>query len=200
MAQTRFDIRSEVIRPLFASVGATDVAVEAVRGSVNDLQKRFAEVQKDVQARVAGVSRSVQELDLEPKVRVNELQEWLRAFLKDGEITYDDLVARGETLVERIRRQQSTKDAVRSAETAAAKAKTTRTQAAQATRSTVSAAEEQAKSTAKTAERAARTTARTARKRSTAPQSSAKATATTAKRAAKSARTAAAEGAKKVGD
>jgi Mg-chelatase subunit ChlI len=229
MAQAKFDIRTEVTRPLFAYVGVTDRAVEAVRESVTDLQKRFVEVQKDVQTRVQSVSKSVQDLDLEPKAlraqattvvngrvealskdaqarraaieaRVAELQERLRNLLKQNEVTYDQLVVRGETLVERIRRQQSTQDAVSSAKTSSAKAKTTRTQATKATKSTAKTAERAAKSTAKTAERAAKSTTATARKSSTAPQSSAKATGTTAKRTAKSAGKATAQAAKKVGD
>ncbi len=42
---------------------------------------------------------------------------------------YGDLVKRGETLVGRIRRQESTKATTRSAKTTSAKAKTTTTQA-----------------------------------------------------------------------
>jgi len=203
MAQAKFDIRTEVTRPLFAYVGVTDRAVEAVRESVTDLQKRFVEVQ----TRVISVSKSVQDLDFEPKTLraqattvVNGRVEALSNLLKQTELTYGQLVVRGETLVERIRRQQSTQDAVSSAKTSSAKAKTTRTQAAKATRSTTKTAQRAAKSTAKTAERAAKTTTAAAQKSSTAPQSSAKATVTTAKRAAKSAGKATAQGAKKVGD
>jgi hypothetical protein len=203
MAQAKFDIRTEVTRPLFAYVGVTDRAVEAVRESVTDLQKRFVEVQ----TRVVSVSKSVQDLDFEPKTLraqattvVNGRVEALSNLLKQTELTYDQLVVRGETLVERIRRQQSTQEAVKSAKTSSAKAKTTRTQATKATRSTAKTAQRAAKSTAKTAERAAKTTTAAAQKSSTAPQSSAKATATTAKRAAKSAGKATAQGAKKVGD
>ena len=53
---------------------------------------------------------------------------------------YDDLVKRGRTLVGRIRRQQSTKDAVAAAETTVTKAKTTRTQATKAAKKTTTAA------------------------------------------------------------
>jgi len=229
MAQAKFDIKTEVTRPLYAYVGVTDRAVEVVRESVTDLQKRFVEVQKDVQSRVQTVSKSVQDLDFEPKAlrtqattavngrvealskdaqarraaveaRVAELQKLVRDLLKQNEVTYDQLVSRGETLVERIRRQQSTQDAVKSAKTSSAKAKTTRTQAKNASKSTARTAERGVKSTAKSAERAAKSTSASARKSSTAPQSSAKATTTTAKRAAKSASKATAQGAKKVGD
>jgi DNA-binding protein HU-beta len=218
MAQAKFDIKTEVTRPLYAYVGVTDRAVEAVRGSVADLQKRFAEVQKSVQdidfepkalrvqattvvnGRVEALSKDAQARRAAVEARVAELQQRVRDLLKQNEVIYDQLVTRGETLVERIRRQQSTQDAVKSARTSAAKAKTTRTQAGNATKSTAKTAERTAKSTAKSAQRAAKSTSATARQQSTAPQSSAKATTTTAKRAAKSATKAASQGAKKVGD
>ena len=50
----------EATRPLYAGVGATDVVVGYVRDAVADLQKKFADVQKDVQTRVTSI-------DLEPK-------------------------------------------------------------------------------------------------------------------------------------
>ena len=53
MAKATFDIKTEVTKPLYAGVGATDLAVELVRGYVTTAQeraqKRFAQVQKDVQ-------------------------------------------------------------------------------------------------------------------------------------------------------
>jgi Mg-chelatase subunit ChlI len=211
MAQTKFDIKTEVTRPLYAYVGVTDRAVEAVRESVGEWQKRLADVQKSVtdidlepkalrgqattivNGRVEAISKDAQARRAAIEARVAELQDRLRALLKESEATYDQLVVRGETLVERIRRQQSTQDAVKSAKTSTTKAKTTRTQATKSTKST-------AKTAKKTAKRATKSTAAEARKRSQAPQSSAKATATTAKRAARSATKAASQGAQKVGD
>jgi hypothetical protein len=72
MAKAKFDIKSieipaPVARPLYAGVGATDLAVEYVREAVADVQKRFAGVQKDVQTRVAGVQKNVKDIELEPK-------------------------------------------------------------------------------------------------------------------------------------
>ncbi len=120
------------------------------------------------------------------EARVAELQaaaETLPALVND---TYADLAKRGETLVERIRKQQSTQATVTSAKTTEAKAKTTKTQATKATKTT-------AKKTAKKA-------STTAKKSSTAPKSSAKATTTAAKKTASSAAQAATEGAAKIGD
>ena len=48
MAKTKFDIKLEATRPLYAGVGVTDLAVEAVRDYVADVQKRFVDVQKTV--------------------------------------------------------------------------------------------------------------------------------------------------------
>jgi heparin binding hemagglutinin HbhA len=204
MAQNKFAIKTGATKPLYAYVGVTDRAVEVVRDSVADLQKRLAEVQKDVQSRVAGV----QKIDLESltkeaqarrgavEARVAELQdrakalpEIVQALLEQNEVTYSQLVARGETLVTRIRKQDTTQAAVKSAKTSSAKAKTTTTQASKA-----------GKSTAQAAKKAARTTADNATKQSKAPKSSAKATGTTAKRAATNASKATVQATKKVGD
>ena len=219
MAKAKFDIKTEATRPLYAGVGVTDLAVEFVREYVTDVQKRFADAQKDVQARV-------NKLDLEPKAlrkqAVTVFNERVEALTKDAKArraaietrveelradakeiptrvqhlidenvetvneTYTDLAKRGETLVERIRRQQSTKKTVTSARTTSAKAKTTKTQATKATKTT-------AKKTAKKA-------STTARKSSAAPKSSAKATVTAAKKTASNAAQATTDAASKVGD
>ena len=96
--------------------------------------------------------------------------------------TYGDLVKRGESLVGRIRRQQSTQQTVKSAETTVSKAKTTKTQATKATK--------------KTAKKATTT----AKKASAPSKSSAKATVTAAKKTASSATQAVTDAAEKVGD
>ncbi len=72
MAKAKFDIKSieipaPVARPLYAGVGATDLAVEYVREAVADVQKRFVGVQQDVQSRVADVQKNVKGIELEPK-------------------------------------------------------------------------------------------------------------------------------------
>lgn len=72
MAKTKFDIKSLELpavaaRPIYAGVGATDLAVEYVREAVADVQKRFVGVQKDVTTRVAGVQKNVKGFEFEPK-------------------------------------------------------------------------------------------------------------------------------------
>src|SRR3546814_13227050 len=60
MAKAKFDIKSEAVRPFYATVGATDLAVEAARLYV-----------ADAQARVNGVQKKVAAFDYEPK-RLNK--------------------------------------------------------------------------------------------------------------------------------
>ncbi|MCW2792447.1 MAG: hypothetical protein JWO76_1545 [Nocardioides sp.] len=191
MAKTKFDIKTEATRPLYAGVGVTDLAVEAVRDYVADVQKAFADVQK-----------SVTKIDFQPvalreviEARVAELQADAQALVTEGVETvagtYADLAKRGEVLVTRIRKQESTKATVKSAKTTSAKAKTTKTQAKKTTKTAAKKTTAGAKSTAKKAAATA--------KKSSAP-SSAKATATAAKTTASNATTAVAAAAEKVGD
>jgi heparin binding hemagglutinin HbhA len=208
MAQAKFDIKTEATRPLYAGVGVTDVAVALVREYVADVQKRFADVQKDVQSRVTGidlqpralrdqavtvVGARVDALSQDAKARRTAIEARVAELQADAlklpvlvNATYADLAKRGETLVERIRKQESTQQATASAATTQAKAKTTKTQATKATKTT-------AKKTAKKA-------STTAKKSSAAPKSSAKATTTAAKKTAANAAKAATDGAAKVGD
>jgi heparin binding hemagglutinin HbhA len=203
-----FELPAEVARPLYAGVGATDALVGYVRDAVADLQKRLAEVQKDVQTRIS-------DLDLEPKTlrdqAVTVFTTQLDALSKDAQVrreaieklvaelqadaagipasvnaTYADLAKRGETLVGRIRAQESTQATAAAAETTTAKAKTTKTQATKAAKKTTKSTTKKATSTAK--------------KTSAAPKSSAKATTTSAKKTASSAARATTDGAAKVGD
>lgn len=190
MATTKFDIKTEALKPVMAGVGVTDLAVEVVRDAVADVQKRVAAVQKSA-TRTAADPRAVIE------ARVAEL------------------IERGESLVGRIRRQESTRSTVKNARTTVAKAKTTTTQAQKAADAGVNAADRtaavkvapQPKPTAKKATRraagkkAAATTARkTAAKKTGTAQSSAKATNTAATKTASSAVKAVADAAEKVGD
>ena len=190
MARTTVN-NSDLKSPLYATLGATDRTVEFVRESVTDLQTRLVGLQRNVDK----LERDPQNLRAAIEARVNELQaralevpDKVQGFLEQHEVAYGQLVARGDALVRRVRRQKSTQDTVKGARTTASKAKTTGTQAGNAGRSTASSA----KSAAKTA-------STTAKKQSKSPQSSAKATATSAKKTAKSATKATADATKKVG-
>lgn len=219
MAKAKFDIKTEATRPLYAGVGVTDLAVEYVREYVTDMQKRFADAQKDVQARVdkldlepkalrkqaatvfnervdaltkdakarrAAIEARVEELRADAKEIPTRVQHLIDENMESVNETYADLAKRGETLIDRIRRQQSTKKTVTSAKTTSAKAKTTKTQATKATKTT--------------AKKTARKASTTARKSSAAPKSSAKATATAAKKTVSNAAEATTDAASKVGD
>jgi uncharacterized protein YoxC len=198
-------------RPLYAGVGVTDLVVGAVREYVADVQKRLDEVQKsvgkldvqpqvlrdqagkavsarvetlskDAQARRRLIEKRVADLQSEVQTLPTRLQKLVDEQVASAGDTYDELVKRGESLVGRIRGQQSTRRAATSAETTVTKAKTTRTQA----RKTASSAKKTAKRTAtKTAKSPAR--------------SSAKATRTAAGRTASNVAQAATDAAGKVG-
>jgi hypothetical protein len=208
MAKTKFDIKLEATRPLYAGVGVTDLAVEAVRDYVADVQKtvttidfepkafrdqtvtvvnaRVDALSKDAKARRAAIEARVAELQAEAKAYPAKVQTVLNDNVATATSAYDDLVKRGETLVSRIRKQEATKATKASAKTTTSKAKTTSTQAKKATKST-------AKKTTSTAKK-------TAAKKAAPAKSSAKATATAAKKTATSAAQATTDGAAKVGD
>ena len=219
MAKAKFDIKTEATRTFYAGAGVADLAVEAVREYVADVQKKLAGVQGDVQKRVEGfelepnalrdqavtvVNARVEALAKDAKARraaiearVAELQAEAKAYPAKVQAlvaenvgtagdTYADLVKRGETLVARVRRQESTKATAASAKKTTTKAKTTTTQAKKATKST-------AKKTTSTAKK-------TAAKKSAPAKSSAKATATTAQETVANAAEATTDAAAKVGD
>jgi len=200
MAKAKFDIKSEATRGLYAGAGVADLAVETVREYVAEAQTKFADVQKNVagfdysrealrkqvNARVEALSKDAKALRAAAEARAAELRKEATTLVSENANTatdaYGDLVKRGETLVGRIRRQESTKATTRSAKTTSAKAKTTRTQATKATKST------------------AKKASTTARKKSSTPRSSAKATGTAAKSTASNAAKATTDAASKVGN
>jgi hypothetical protein len=200
-------------RPLYAGVGATDRVVAVVRDYVADMQKRVTEVQqtvadfelesltrtfgKDAQARRAVVERRVGELQAEALALPAKLQKLVDEQVATAGDTYESLVKRGEGLVGRIRRQQSTREAVSSAKTTTAKAKTTRTQASKTASTTKSTAKKSASRTRAQAKKSASRTTAPAKK--SPARSSAKATRTSASKTAKSAAQAASTATKKVG-
>jgi len=217
MAKAKFDINSidfrEATRPLYAGVGVTDLAVERVRGYVTDVQKtvsgldvnpqalrnqavtavnaRVEAIASDAKARRSAVENRVLQLQAEALGLPARVQALLSENVATVTDAYDDLAKRGETLVGRIRRQESTKATSSAAKATSTKAKTTTTQAKKTAKKTTKTATAGAKSTAKKAS--------TTAKKSPA-KSSAKATATAAKTTASNATTAAAQAAEKVGD
>jgi hypothetical protein len=134
----------------------------------------------DANTRRQAVEARVVALQAEAKALPMRLQKLLDGQVATAGDTYDEFVKRGETLVGRIRGQQSTQEAAASAKTTVAKAKTTKTQAT------------------KSAKKSAASAKKTAKK-SAAP-SSAKATVTSAEKTVTDAATAAVEGVEKIGD
>lgn len=229
MATAKFDIRNEALRPVLAGVGVTDLAVEKVRDYVADLQKQLSKPEpkemreqavaaftarlealtKDAQARRTAIEKRVAELQSEATGYPAKVQELLDDNMAQANAAYADLVKRGESLLERVRRQKSTQDAIAAAETTVAKVKTTATQALHAVEAQVEAVDRAAatKVAPKTTTRkdagkkAAATTARkTADKKTATARSSAKATGTAAKKTADNASKAVTDAAEKVGD
>jgi len=195
---TKFDIKTlpsdaqvAAQRNFYAYVGAADLAVEVVREAVADAQQRLTAVQEEWTARITELQKKGAELDLDPRALVAELQaapkelparvqKLVDANVASATETYEDLAKRGESLVGRIRRQQSTKDAVKSAKTTVTKAKTTRTQATKTAKATK--------------------VAPAAKKEAAAARSSAKATVTSARKTASKTAKAVVDAAEKVGD
>jgi len=199
-------------RAFHAGVGASDLAVEVVRDYVAGTQRRFVAVQQDLNTRVADVQKSVStfepkslgrslgkdakarrtaiekrvaDLQSEALAVPSRVQQAVDANVATATETYAELVKRGESLVGRIRRQQSTKDTVAAAETTVAKARTAKTQRTEAAKKTSAAAKRSAAAT---------------KKRNAPARSSAKATRTSAKKTVSSASRALSDAAAKVGD
>jgi hypothetical protein len=127
----QFDFKSEAQRGLHAGVGAADLALEAVLQYVVEAQKkaqqRFEAYQKDAQKALTSAQKSVKDLELQPQAlrshastvlnaRVGELSKDAKARREaiekrvvvlqgDATETFGDLVKRGETVVNRLRKQ-----------------------------------------------------------------------------------------------
>jgi heparin binding hemagglutinin HbhA len=238
------DLAVEVVRDLVTETQTRIAGVQKdVTARVADVQKtagdpkalrerattvvsaRVDALAKDAKARREAIESRVAELQAEAKAYPGKVQKLVDDNVSQATDTYAGLVKRGETLVGRVRRQQSTQATAASAKTTVAKARTTTTQAKKAvdaettaTKRTATARKTAAKkstakkSTSKTAAAKSTTSAATksaakkapARKApakaTTTAQSSAKATATAAKKTASNAAQAATEAAEKVGD
>ncbi len=209
------DLAVELVRDFVSETQTRLAGVQKdVTARVADVQKNLADPKALREQAVTVVNARVDALTTDAKARrkaiearVIELQAEAKAYpakvqtLVDDNVTsltgqatdtYTELVKRGESLVGRIRRQESTKATVKSAKTTVSKAKTTTTQAKNATTS--------AQTAAKKATTTAKNTSKPAAKKAAATKSSAKATVTTAKQTATSAVEAAADAVEKLGD
>ena len=207
---------AEVQTDVQTRVSGIELKPEVLRDqAVTVVSARVDALSKEAQARRTKIEARVAELQDEAKALPTRVQGFVGDNVATATSAYTDLAQRGQVLVGRIRRQESTRAAESAAGTTKAKAKTTATQATKATKATSrstttgakstastakKAATTGAKSTASTASKAATTTRKTAAQKSTAPRSSAKGTATAAKKTATATAKAAGQGAAKVGD
>lgn len=164
--------------------------------AVTVVNARVDAITTDAKARRKAIEARVAELQAEAKAYPTKVQALVEENVTVATGTYSDLITRGESLVGRIRRQESTKATVKSAKTTVSKAKTTSTQAKKAT----TAATTQAKTAAKKATTTAKTSAKPAVKKAAATKSSAKATVTAAQKTATNAVKAVSDAAEKLGD
>jgi len=140
MANAKFDIKSEATRGLYAGAGVVDLAVEAVKEYVAEVQRTFAEFEledlsKEAKARRDQIEKRVVELQDEAQKLPTLVQTLVNENVETATESYDDLVKRGETVVRRFRNQPAAKQTVANAKTTIAKAKTTRTQGTKAAKS-----------------------------------------------------------------
>ena len=144
------------VNPLYVIAGAGDLAVEKFRAVSDDVTTRFAALdQKTLQTELA--TRQA-ELSMRLEALAAVAQAGLTTVLGQAEETYDDLAARGQDIVTRIRSQKATEDLATQAKTTVSKAKATRTTArktAETASRNVKATTTSARKTAKAATKAA---------------------------------------------
>jgi heparin binding hemagglutinin HbhA len=169
------------VTPLYVIAGAGDLAVEKFREVRGDVTSRFAKLdQKTVQStlqteltkrqaefakRQAELAKRFEALAADAKTvpaKLRELpavaQAGLTTVLGQAEETYDDLAARGQEIVGRIRNQKATEDLEAQAKTTVSKAKATRT----TVRKTAETAERNVKATATSARKTAKSATKAA--------------------------------------
>ena len=173
MATTTSSNRIDPTRAFYAAVGSVDVAVAFARTGLAEAQTRLAEAQ----TRLADAQNRLAAVDFEPKVIVDGLQKEAKALpgrveaivneyvtdlggtVEDLNKQYDDLAARGRTLVNRIRRQEATQEVAAQAKRTTSRAKTATTQ----TRKAASTAKSSAKATGTSARKTASATKKATR-------------------------------------
>ncbi len=164
--------------------GAADLDAKSLRAQAAQafevVTERIESFTADAKVRREAVEKRVAELQAAQKALPARVQKLVDENVTQATEAYEDLAKRGESLVGRIRRQQSTQEAVKAAKTTVSKAKTTKTQAAKTAKATK--------------------VAPAAKKRAATTRSSAKATATSARKTAAKAAQAVVDAAEKVGD
>jgi hypothetical protein len=205
------DLRKTVTtsRPVYAVVGATDLAVGAVRS----VQQRAATARVELDLKSLPTTLQVRAQQAPTAALTKALEAAGRA-----EETYDDLSARGKKLIDRIAGQAATKELLNQSKLTISRGKAVVTTVRRGSKDTQVAAkaavttarretaevagETQKTVTAETTgtRRTAKRTSTTAKKRATRTKTSVKATATSARNAASAASKATKAAAEKVGD
>jgi hypothetical protein len=208
-------VKIDATRPLYALVGAGDLAVEFARSATADVQARFAKIELEpkalrdqartvVTARIDELNKAAKSAPATVESRAKETRSQLEGYVNEAvaEVTeaYGDLATRGQSLVSRIRRQQATQDAKAAAKSTRSKAKTAQTQTTKSAQGAASTAKKATKSTAGTAKQGAKSTSQAAKKSGSTAKSNAKSTTTAAKKTAETTTKAASDAAEKVGD
>jgi len=161
--------RAVATRPLYAAVGAGDLAVAFARSAAGDVQTRLAKIELQPKTLRDELGKGAKDAQTRLETRVAELQKEAQAFpgkvealvngylaalndtVEDLNKQYLDLAVRGNELVVRIRRQQATQDLKTETKKTVSKAKTTATQ----TQKAGSTAKRSAKATGTTAKKSA---------------------------------------------
>lgn len=188
--------------PLYAVMGATDLAVEKIRAARFELSTRASQfdaktlrdqAQATVTHRIASVQDDVKSAPEQVKNLPGKAQAALGEAVATALTAYGDLAGRGKGLVTRVRRQQATADLTDQAKSTVARAKSTKTTVKKQSVATK-------QSATATARQSASETAETAKGAASRTKTSAKATTTSVKKTATAAKKAAAVTASKVGD
>lgn len=108
------DVRKTNQTTFYAAVGVLDLAVEEVR----DAQDRAAKVRKDFEAELNRARAEFKPADVPARVAAlpGKTVDAVMTLAGYAGETYEELAARGEKLIERIRNQQATKELVATAE------------------------------------------------------------------------------------
>ncbi|MEC9051736.1 MAG: hypothetical protein VX747_04695 [Actinomycetota bacterium] len=181
------------------SVKDFDFEPKTIRTQVETVVNARVEALSDeAKARRTAIEKRVAELQGEAKALPVTVRKQLDETTATATATYADLAKRGEVLVGRIRKQESTQATKTAAKTTTAKAKTTKTQGTKTAKTAAKKTTTGAKKSATTAKKSASSAAPTAKK--SPAKKSATATKTAAKKTATAAATATTEAAQKVGD
>jgi hypothetical protein len=179
--------------PVLAVIGVGDLAVEKIREVSSDFQTRSSKINLEPKQLQADFEAAAKHRVDDVRAAQNKAQQRAEAVFNEvvaqATTTYDSLAGRGQKLVNRIMRQQSTQQVKRAASTTKSQAKAATTTAKKGASSTGSSAKKSASQTRSTAKKSASQT-----------QSRAKAAGTSARKTAESAGTATSQAAQKVGD